>query len=184
MKKMIMFLAVATIAGISQAASIKWSASNIFNGNTTDKINGGAAYLFAVDSSITAAAAQAYLSGDKTLAEKQAYLANSVANTTTASGAINYTTDISLADGTYDFFMVVFDSNPVADTSNFFVSATKTGLEITSVGTANVSIGNQKTLSQNPASFSSVGGDPSPEPTSGLLLLVGAGILGLRRKRA
>ena len=29
MKKMIMFLAVATIAGISQAASIKWSASNI-----------------------------------------------------------------------------------------------------------------------------------------------------------
>ena len=187
MKKIIMFLAVATIAGISQAASIKWSASNIFNGNTTDKINGGAAYLFAVDSSITAAAAQAYLSGDKTLAEKQAYLANSVANTTTSSGAINYTTDVSLADGTYDFFMVVFDSNPVTDASNFFVSATKTGLEITSVGTANVSIGNQKTLSQNPASFSSVGGgsaDPSPEPTSGLLLLVGAGILGLRRKRA
>ena len=104
MKKLMMFLVVASITVISQAASIKWSASNIYNGNTTDKINGGAAYLFVDDGSITADSVAAFLgNSSKTLAEKQTYLGNSLANTTTSSGAINYTTDVSLSDGSYDF---------------------------------------------------------------------------------
>ena len=44
--------------------------------------------------------------------------------------------------------------------------------------------GSNPTSAWGPKSGSGGGGADGPEPTSGLLLLVGAGILGLRRKRA
>ena len=187
MKKMLMFLAVAVIAGISQAASIKWTASNIYAGNATDKIAGGAAYLFVADGSLSSADVKTYLGGDAALADKSSYLSSkSLANTTTTStGTISYTGDVTLADGNYDFFMVVFDSNPITDSSKFFVTDPKTGIAITSVGTASVSIGSQKAFSQDASNFATVsgGGGDVPEPTSGLLLLIGGAMMALRRKQ-
>lgn len=187
MKKLVMLLVVALAAVVAQASSVKWSASNIFNGNTTDKISGGAAYLFAVGGDVTSAGVSSFLSGTDSIDAKNTFLSSkSVTSTKTSStGVINTTLDVSLADGTYDFFMVVFDSDPVTDASKFFTSATVSGVAVTSVGTASIGFASQKALTQDASNFASVsgGGGDVPEPTSGLLLLIGGAMMALRRKQ-
>ena len=89
-------------------------------------------------------------------------------------------TDVGdLANGTYNFY------NVIVGNGNAVVGSNVT-LEVTPVGDPQLGSFNAKTLTQNSSNWKSVtgGGGDGPEPTSGLLLLVGAGILGLRRKRA
>ena len=58
------------------------------------------------------------------------------------------------------------------------VSATKTGVA-SDVGFTQLSFGNMASQTQNPANWAAV-----PEPTSGLLMLLGMAGLALRRRRA
>ena len=95
---------------------------------------------------------------------------------------------LGLTDSTsYEAYLMIFDTATVTDSSNFYLTPTKTLETFGGTETASVKFGTQKTASQNSANWASSsggGGADGPEPTSGLLLLVGAGILGLRRKRA
>ena len=156
--KKILILAVAIVAGVvANAASFKWSAGNIYAANGTDQYT-----------------------GDVTL---YAYLATSDASTAiavstvkaTAAGAVSTTTfsDERLVGGNdYKFYFVIEDNG------KSFTSAEKTG-SAAATQTVTLSFGNMATATQNASNWQVV-----PEPTSGLMLLLGVAGLALKRKRA
>ena len=185
MKKLIVVLATVALAAVAQAASVSWTVTNIFKGNTTDKAQTTDGYMVYLISDATYSqtdAAAALAAGTLTASDIASKATTS--SGLTAAGKLSKDVDLgALADGTYTFYnVIVGDGNAVVGST---VNAT-----ITSVGDSQIQSFNAKTLTQNSSSWKSVtgggggGGGGTPEPTSGLLLLVGAGILGLRRKRA
>ena len=92
------------------------------------------------------------------------------ANGTVASKAFSSDT---LAGGKYyDFFFTIEDGN-----KTFTSQSVNVGAQATSVAT--ITFGNMATATQNASNWAAV-----PEPTSGLLLLLGMAGLALKRKRA
>ena len=79
----------------------------------------------------------------------------------------------AVADSSYNFYYLIEDSGKV------FTSATKANIIAQASAAANIGFGNQQTATQAAGNWQSV-----PEPTSGLLLLLGKAGLALKRKRA
>jgi len=160
MKKLIMVMAIGLAGLVANAASVKWSAGNIYASNGTDKYS-GAVKLYAVATG--GAFSDAF----------------EVASGTVSSGAIAATTSSSsslVAGSYYDFYIVIEDSGKT------FTSSPKSNIVMQPTGTATVSFGNMTSQTQNASNWA--GSSPVPEPTSGLLMLLGMAGLALRRKRA
>ena len=156
--KKILILAAVIVAGITaNAASFKWSAGNIYASNGTDK------YVGTVD-------LYAYLStADASTAVKVSTV------TSSSAGAVAATTfDVAsfTAGNNYTFFFTVEDNGKVFTSTEKTVAAFDTQ-------TQNITFGNMTSATQNAANWANV-----PEPTSGLLMLVGLAGLALRRRRA
>ena len=152
MKKLVVVLALVLAAFAANAASVKWSAANLYGSDGTSKFTGDVTLYCSElsDFSSTVAASSA--------------------------GAVPATT-VALPDetaGTKLHFYITFTDN-----GHTFTSALKEGTIPATAAPATLAFGNMTSQTQEWAA--SLG---TPEPTSGLLLLVGAGILGLRRKRA
>ncbi len=153
MKKMIIVLALAVAASAANAASFSWSAANIYGPDGTTKWS-GAVTLFCTEVASFSSAATA---------------ANGVikaANTEFSNAAF-------VAGNEYNFYFTV-ESGGQTFTSQS-VSAIAQASDV-----ANIGFGNMASRTQNAENW---GGGDIPEPTSGLLLLVGAGMLALRRKQ-
>lgn len=154
MKKLVVVLALALTTFVANAASVKWNAANIYASDGTSKFNGNVTLLCVQLSDFS--------------------------STVKASdaGAIAATT-VALPDataGTYLDFYITFTDN-----GNTFTSETKHIAIPTTATPATANFGNMTSQTQNSANWG--GGGSVPEPTSGLLLLVGAGMLALRRKQ-
>jgi len=157
MKKLVVMCALAVAAFAANAASVKWSAANLYGSDGTTKFTGDVT-LYCV--------------------ELPSFTSVVKAN----NGAVA-TTTVSLPDeagGTTKTFYLAF-----TDGGNTFTSANKTVAIPATASAGNAIFGNMTSQTQAWAESLSGGGssDGTPEPTSGILLLVGAGILGLRRKR-
>jgi hypothetical protein len=177
MKKiMIMLAAVALVAG-AQAASVNWQVSG------TSVESGYAVYLLVGTVTADWSSADAIASA-------------AVANGTIAKSGRNYlasgtATDASIKN-TADFYYVVVN----ADKSQYAVSGAYAGASYvydSSATPPESAPATSPVFNVNEATFKGFGGgeDPVvppptgvPEPTSGLLMLVGLGTLALRRKRA
>ena len=175
------FAACAMLAAVTHAAAVGWSLAGANN-------YAGDAYQFFVIgqngvesiATITAlldagTAADSYVFGSGTVA------ANGAANSpATAAGAP------TLGEGTYTSFFVVFDTaTPTAGSSNYAVVSGAANLTKTvgsSTGTVSFTAGSQASFLNNTANWKSYGA--VPEPTSGLLMLLGMAGLALRRRRA
>lgn len=158
MKKLFALAAIVLAVVTGQAATFKWSAANIYNHTGTAKYTGDVT-LYAYLSTADASTAVAY-------------------STVTASsaGTVAATTfsDDSLASGSnYNFFFVIEDGDYT------FTSATKTNVAALETQTQTISFGNMTAATQNASNWTA-----APEPTSGLLMLLGMAGLALRRKRA
>ena len=152
-----MVVAIGVAGLVANAASVKWSAGNIYASNGTDKYS-GAVTLYAVATG--GAFSDAF----------------EVAPGTVSSGAIAATTSSSdslVAGSYYDFYIVIEDSGKT------FTSSPKSNIVMQPTGTATVAFGNMTTQTQAAGNWQSV-----PEPTSGLLFLLGMAGLALKRKVA
>ena len=180
------------MAAAAQAASINWVISNVYSpSDSTTKVAAGSmsAWLFVTANSTdvttikttTMAAVQAVLdSGDLTGLSS---LAAAHGNNTAAggfSGASGLPTTFS--SGSLTAFAVVLDSTDLASAENYFLvsdGATKSASFTSPTGVKMLAWGDQTSYTQGAGKWSAV-----PEPTSGLLLLLGMAGLALKRKVA
>ena len=200
MKKLIIAACAAIVGVAVNAAAVSWTCSNVKDG-LGNGLTGGASYVFFCTSASAASDGMAaFAAADgKDAATLTALLAGanwSDTKKTTAAGNFSigtsaalggYTlpevTSIGLENSTkYYMYMVVTDTEAVADGTKFLIAsgtATTTGATTgssTSSATTSFGLGSQ---ASNTTWYS-----VAPEPTSGLLMLLGMAGLALRRKRA
>lgn len=183
MKKLIMGVAIAMLAGFASAASVNWScAGKTFGPSSADPATNGRAknYLVYAFAAADYSTVTANLSAGKIT--DAVGLAKSSARTGT-SGAASGTIE-GISGATYDIFLVAFDTYTAADAGldtakNYIVSATLSGATYVPPATAT-------SIDYDSTNFGAGTWQPAaaPEPTSGLLLLLGMAGLALKRKRA
>lgn len=184
MKKLMTLACAVALAAVAQAGAVKWSATQLdaspagaYTESTTYT-----AYLF--DASVTEIATVTGYLTKAGGADWTSFLAASVDSSTatynTTKEALSYTAksygDFSQGD-TFSGFMVVLDADSTDNAQNYLI-ATKGEDQVLSVTFGKTG---DKTLgwgSQAGVTWQSV-----PEPTSGLLMLLGMAGLALRRKR-
>ena len=180
MKKLMVMLAAVAMAVGAQAASVSWTCTNVKDGSG-NAINGVAYFVNADTLSQDALRA---LSGaaafTDALSGMYSWTPETAGKYTNADGVANGT--LGLADAAASkAYIVVFDTATITDASNYYVTEVKSFDTYTGTETASVKFGNQSTPSQAAGAWTAVA---VPEPTSGLLMLVGLAGLALRRRRA
>ena len=199
MKKLMVMFAAAAVAVGAQAANVSWTISGVTEKGTA--LTAGHVYMFFAESAASASSQTAALTAlaGKGASAVTAGLGDSVWDDTkkaTAAGNFSmgksaalggYTlptnADLGLSgDTTYYVYAVVFDTDTISDTSNYIVTniaSGKTRDDASSLAT-NFNLGSQASATWNAVKTST----DVPEPTSGLLMLIGMAGLALRRKRA
>ena len=185
MKKLMFMLAAVAVAACAQAASVSWTCTNVKDGSG-NAISGVAYFINAATLSQDAFKA---LSGadafNTALSGMYSYTPDTagkytVANTSPVSNAALGLSDTS----NYSVYLAIFDTATITDSSKYYLTSAIALETLSGDYTAQLKWGSQSTASQAAGAWSDVKGSAVPEPTSGLLMLVGLAGLALRRKRA
>ena len=190
MKKLIMAMAVVMAAALTQAASVNWSVSGLKNGSG-DTLTSGAGYVFCTkgSSATTVAAVTAALAG-KSATEVKTYLESNslmaLKGDVRSDGSISVTSVDLATSGipektsAVSIFAVIVDDDSFGEDTHYVVTTVATGVKTPAATTTNVVNFNVS----GAATANSSNWTAAPEPTSGLLLLLGIAGLALKRKRA
>ena len=181
MKKLMVALVGVVIAASVQAASVYWTCKEVQDALGADV--SGIAYF--VNAATLARSDALALEGKGasaiTTALGSSYsFSGADGNFGVGKSAAVSNATLGLADGAEaNVYLMIFDTATITDSSKFFVTEQKSVLTYTGADDlAQVKWGSQA----GATSWSSAG--PVPEPTSGLLMLVGLAGLALRRRRA
>ena len=183
MKKMIIVLLAFAMGIAAQAATITWGAANIIPANSGDDVTKYYAYL--IDNST-------YAASDVTKDTLAAAVGSAVGSTALVATSSTATTgklpnSFKVTDDNYaggdkpTYYMIITDNSSAADATAFVVSGTKSGT-VTSAGALTMSFQSLSGITGS-GSWSEGPGAGTPEPTSGLLMLLGGAMLALRRRR-
>ena len=184
MKKLMITAAIVCAAAMSQAATCTWALSNITAYPGAEAASAGwAAYLISASEFETFSA----LSGDKVAG----WIAQQTPVDTGATSiggrgmiVINEATGDNYGVGDSENAFIVLFNNASADAATYYAyTGTKQSAEVGDGG-APIAL-NYGDFSTATSGWQSMAGpSPIPEPTSGLLLLLGVAGLALKRKRA
>lgn len=187
LKKLMVVAAAAMMAFVSQAATASWkvTAGNIFDSSGSSTKYAGSAYVFDAGVLAMASLFDAYKAD-----RGYDFAAGAAGSVTIANGAVatsRNTFSYGESGNTYNFYMVVVDGD------NIYFSNQKDNLSALNppaVGTIGFTTQNNGSTTfsgtaPNGTGFQGAGKWSNvPEPTSGLLLLLGAAGLALRRRQA
>ena len=181
---MITALAVA-FAAVAQAASINWqnagsrTAGTIYKADGTAIGSGAVAYLFDTATITQAALLEGLRSGADISSFTKVDTAVTASSKISATPAVTYGT----AGDDVTMFYAIFDA--VANKVLIADAVTK-GIQASDVTTFAFSKSETWSKVDNAAASYGAAGwyDVVPEPTSGLMMLLGIGVLALRRRRA
>ncbi len=192
MKKLVLTAAIVCATVMSHAATVSWSISGLQD--STGAALNGYAYTFTTkgDSATTIAAVTAAFAS---VTDAKSF--------NTALGGLSYLSDLSgaVSGGAIKFtkvdqasagiaektsntqlFALVVDSNPVSDDANWYITGLSAGKKTAADSTTtDTAFSYTDTGSHTAGNWKAVA---APEPTSGLLMLIGMAGLALRRKRA
>ena len=183
--KKLMILAAAVVATVAaNAAAITWGSGTIYLADGTTKAGKGVvtAYLFTLDSTTydtLAANTTGKAMSDAVYAAYGASTASATANiTSTAKGLANLTDPNAHANGdtVYAAILYVDGDNYMGNVGTYTLTS---DLDYTVAGMSTTIFGSATGTTATAWSTAAV-----PEPTSGLLLLLGMAGLALKRKRA
>ena len=195
MKKLMIICVATLITAVAQAATVNWTISNVYSpSDSTAKVAAGSmsAWLFVTANSTdvttgipvtTLAAVQSVLdSGDLSGLSS---LAAAHGSNTAAGNVVGSTGLTGFSSGSLTAFAVVVDSTDLASAENYFLvsdGATKSVTFTSATGAKALIWGDQTSYTQGAGKWTST--TAVPEPTSGLLLLLGVAGLALKRKVA
>ena len=188
MKKLMCLLGAVATACAVHGASLNWSVTQVQNSDgTSGATQGYVAYMF-----VTAATGNtlSFVEGASltTADAVQASILNGTFDASTAyhsgltngSGLVPAATGISNnfnAGDSITAFVVIFDGADYASANNYIITAEKSASWSSATGAKTLVYGSQASATWMPISN-------IPEPTSGILMLVGLAGLALRRRRA
>ena len=185
MKKLVMLCAIVAAAVSVHAASFSWGGAIAAEDGLSTVASGSTAYLLYSDSAFGSITSF-----------------NDSTKTTNAGGTMVDSYSITAADAGNYAFEKVYNNSDYTQMNGYYAMVMVSGsdmyyntFQVTEFTSATTPKQNYTVNADwsgadylgDPARKGTVtggGGGEGPEPTSGLLLLVGAGILGLRRKRA
>ena len=182
MKKLMIAAAIVCAAVLSQAAQCNWSLSSVTDSPSNTKAAGWAEYLLAASDF----EAFSKLDADKVaafVAENAIATGETTKNARTGGVNANGSTGNIFATGQKaNAFLVIFDNANAANSDYFAYTATKESLPVAESGAA-ISL-DWSDFATETAGQGGWKATTVPEPTSGLLLLIGMAGLALRRRRA
>lgn len=192
MKKLIIATAAVCVAAITQAATVSWSVGSLQN--TKGESLSGYLYTFTnkgtnaktIDAITALLSATTDAESFNSAIASSGYLANLSGAVSDGSFVVSKTDQAGagIAEKTTatSLFAVVVDSNPVTDASYWYITALSTGKKTAADSTtSDTSWSIIDSGSHTASNWTAVA---APEPTSGLLLLLGVAGLVLRRRRA
>ncbi len=185
MKKLIIMTALICVAVMSHAASIDWSVSTrswtLADGSKA--ASGTTVYLINGTTALDTIAAAVNLGASAITSADWYYASSATDNTNGRVSSLTSDSDSLTAGTEYNFSVLIVDGDKymvsAAAQQNAYNPAKEEPLPI--AFTSSMFNANSQTASVAGAVN---GWAPVPEPTSGLLLLIGMGALALRRKRA
>ncbi len=181
MKKLGITLATIVVATVVNAASVGWTLA----GATAYANDAYSIFVIGQNGATSIETITALLDAGSSI-DSYAFSSGTINASGAATSAATAASAPTLDAGTYEAFFVVFDTvTPTVGESNYAVVSGASGLTKT-VGASTSAItftsGNQATYLNTASNWSSYGS--VPEPTSGLLMLLGMAGLALKRKRA
>ena len=181
MKKLLIIAACVMLGTVANAAAVGWT---LATGSTT---YGNDAYQFFVIGQKGAESIATITALLDAGSSTESYAFGSGKTAANGSASVTYgSSGKTLNAGTYETFFVLFDSSaPATGTAKYVVisgPATLTKEIGTSTASVTFTSGNVSSIVSNASNWKSYGA--APEPTSGLLMLLGVAGLALRRRRA